>query len=62
MKEGQSLSFRTSVQNRNLLVVTSPIRNFPLSRVANQLQQIEQETGLEQIVVQESEFLEGKLP
>jgi hypothetical protein len=40
-----------------MLVVTPANRNFPLSRVATELEQLEAEFGLEEIVVEESQGL-----
>src|SRR5271165_1592570 len=48
---------KTQVTSRNMLVVTPANRNFPLSRVATELEQLEAEFGLEEIVVEESQGL-----
>jgi RHS repeat-associated protein/uncharacterized repeat protein (TIGR01451 family) len=46
---------KKSVTSRNLVVITPPIGNFPLSRVAADLENLETLFGLEDIAVLESE-------
>lgn len=54
--DGIIVSFnRTSVGAKYMLVVTPPIRNFPLSRIASQIESIEQMYGFDEIQVVESE-------
>jgi hypothetical protein len=45
---------KPQVTTRNMLVVTPQNRNFPLSRIATELEQLEGEFGLDEIVVEES--------
>lgn len=40
-----------------MLVVTSPNGNFPLSQIADDLEKVEAEFGLDQIVVEESQAI-----
>jgi RHS repeat-associated protein len=56
---GEFVEFRKSqVATTNMLVLTPANRNFPLSRVATQLEQAEADFGLDEIVVVESTALE----
>lgn len=55
---GQFVEFKKSqVTIKNMLVVTPANRNFPLSRIATDLEQLEGEFGLDEIVVVESTSL-----
>lgn len=49
--------YQSDVKTRNMLVVTSPTGNFSLSQIADELEKIETETGLDQIEVVESQGL-----
>jgi RHS repeat-associated protein len=56
--DGYPVQFmKSQVTTRNMLVVTPPIRNFPLSRIATELEQAEAAFGLDEIVVEESTSL-----
>lgn len=47
---------KDEITTKNMLVVTSPAR-FSLSQIATQLEQLQESSGLDQIVVQESELV-----
>jgi RHS repeat-associated protein len=53
---------KSSVTKTNMLVVTPRIGSFSLTQIAGQLAQIEAESGLDEILIQESEALEGSVP
>src|SRR5262249_47841527 len=53
--QGQILEFtKADVKARDMLVLTPANPNFPLTRIAQQLEQLEVEFGLEELVVQET--------
>jgi hypothetical protein len=55
--DGTYISFtKEDITTKNLLVVTSPVR-FSLSQIATELEQLQESSGLDQIVVQESQLV-----